>query len=374
MEDEVSVADDAPNTDDFLSMSDDDILNMEAPVVQEAPEPSAQVAPEEAEVIPAEEEEESDDDESEDDEVHQEEEPAESEEDSEDEDDSEDDSVEEEDSSTAIDAQAELDKLLAPFQANGREMQAKSVDDAITLMKMGANYNKKMAGLKPSLKIVKMLEKADLLDENKLNYLIDLHGKNPQAIQKLLKDSEFDPLSVEESTDEYVPANHSVSDTEVALDEVLDSIQSSPSYAKTIDVIGNQWDDASKEILTKQPEAIRLINSHMENGIYDQIQAKIDSERMFGRLAGLTDLEAYRAAGDMLYNEGAFNKPNGSQPAPAKAPIKAPAKPKADDSKRAARKRSASPTKAAPAPTEPDFNPLAMSDEEIEKMVQNQYI
>ena len=66
-----------------------------------------------------------------------------------------------------LDYKAEYEKLLKPFKANGRDIQVGSVDDAIALMQMGANYNKKMAALKPNMKLLKMLE-------NIRNYLKNL--------------------------------------------------------------------------------------------------------------------------------------------------------------------------------------------------------
>ena len=82
-----------------------------------------------------------------------------------------------------VDYKAEYEKLLAPFKANGTDMQAQSVEDAIQLMQMGAGFHKKIAALKPAMKQVKLLEKHGLLDEDKLNYLIDLANKKPEAIQ-----------------------------------------------------------------------------------------------------------------------------------------------------------------------------------------------
>ena len=87
-------------------------------------------------------------------------------------------------------AKSFFDKVTAPFKANGRQMQIEDADDVIRLMQMGANYNKKMAGLKPALKMVKMLERNKLLDEDRLNFLIDLDKKDPTAIAKFLKDSD----------------------------------------------------------------------------------------------------------------------------------------------------------------------------------------
>src|SRR5690606_38757650 len=96
-----------------------------------------------------------------------------------------------------VDHKAIVDKLFAPFKANGKEMVVDNVDDAVALMQMGANYNKKMAALKPNLKLLKLLENNNLLSEEKIGFLIDLDKKNPAAIGKLLKDSGIDPLDVD---------------------------------------------------------------------------------------------------------------------------------------------------------------------------------
>ena len=98
---------------------------------------------------------------------------------------------------TDPDYKAEYQRLLAPFKANGKDIQVTSVDEALTLMQMGANYNKKMAALKPNLKVLKLLDTHGLLDENELNFLIDLKEKNPKAIMKLVKDSGIDPMEMD---------------------------------------------------------------------------------------------------------------------------------------------------------------------------------
>ena len=49
-------------------------------------------------------------------------------------------------------------RILQPFKANGTEVQVRSVDEAIQLMQMGANYTKKMQALQPNLKVLKTLE------------------------------------------------------------------------------------------------------------------------------------------------------------------------------------------------------------------------
>ena len=153
----------------------------------------------------------------------------------------ENDEVEESSESTELDFAEEFKKLTAPFKANGKDMQINTVDEARTLMMMGANYNKKMAGLKPSLRILKTLENNGLLDEDKLNYLIDLDKKDPGAINKLMKDSGINPLDLEDEATTYKPKAYNASNREVELDAVLDDIRDTPAFKDTIDIVGNKW-------------------------------------------------------------------------------------------------------------------------------------
>lgn len=279
-----------------------------------------------------------------------------------------------------VDYKSEYERLLAPFKANGRDIQVKSVDDAISLMQMGANYNKKMAALKPNLKLMKLLENHGLLNEDKLSYLIDLDKKNPEAINKLVKDSGLDPMDLNtEKASEYKQTTYTVDEREIDLDTVLDELQGTPTYNRTLDIVSNKWDGASKQVIAATPQILRVINDHMQNGIYDVIQKEIDSERMFGRLSGLSDIEAYRQIGDSLHAKGAFNQliqgSSQNQGKSSSQQIVVPSKSrKIDEDKLKDKRRAASSTKpAAPTTTPKDFNPLALSDEEFSKLANKQY-
>ena len=96
-----------------------------------------------------------------------------------------------------IDYEAAYKRIMAPFKASKRMMQVDNIDDAISLMQKGADYHNKMKTLSPNLKIVSTLEKERLLDQSKLNNLIDLSKKDPKAIAQLLKDSGIDPLDID---------------------------------------------------------------------------------------------------------------------------------------------------------------------------------
>lgn len=280
------------------------------------------------------------------------------------------------DESGAVDYKAAYEKITAPFTANGKQIQVKSVEDAIQLMQMGANYNKKMAGLKPSLKLVKMLEGAGLMDEAQLGFLIDVHKGDANAINKLIVDSKMDPLDLSaDKAGEYKPGNHKVDDREMELDAVIEDLKSSDHYNRTLQVVATEWDQASKKDVAENPELLRVINNHMAVGIYDLIATELDSERTFGRLKGLSDLQAYQKVGDAIAARGGFNhlgqgssQPQGKPAAPA---VIVPPKPKqVDDDKLKDKRRQASGTKGA-APTgkalPADFNPLAMSDEDMKQ-------
>ena len=271
-----------------------------------------------------------------------------------------------------VDYKAEYEKLTAPFRANNRDMQVANTDDAITLMKMGANYNKKMAGMKPHLKIIRMLDNQGLLDEEKLSYLIDLNKRDPSAVEKLVKDSGINPLDIDtEKPSEYTPQTYTVGDKEVELDMVLDDIRDTPSFENTIDIVGNKWDADSKQALLETPALIRAINDQVASGIYEQITSVVDTERMMGRLAGVSDLQAYKMVGDKLQAEGKFdNVTNEQSNATGDTVVVPPRKDKQPDPKLIDRKKAAGNTKSAPAEqkNKANFDPLSLSDEEFEKL------
>ena len=278
---------------------------------------------------------------------------------------------------SAVDYKTEYERLLAPFKANGRDISVKGVDDAITLMQMGANYNKKMAALKPNLALLKMLENNGLLSEEKINFLIDLEKKNPEAINKLIKDSGIDPMDLDaEKASGYKPTTYRVDEREVELDSVLDEIQETPSYNRTLEIVSKEWDAKSKQTIADSPQLLKVINSHVQSGIYDLISKEIESERVFGRLNGLSDIEAYRQIGDTIQARGGFDHlGRQGQQAPVKPVVVQPKPKMADEDKIKEKKRAASSTKPAAASTAPkDFNPLSLSDAEFNKLIKSDYL
>jgi hypothetical protein len=199
-------------------------------------------------------------------------------------------------------------KLFEPFTANGRQMQIRSPEEGVRLMQLGAGYNAKMEQLKPKLAIVRTLEKAGLLEEDKLAFLIDLHNKNPEAIGKLVKDSGVDVLDLD--TDKvagYKPKGIHTDLKEVELDEVLDSLKDSKSYTMLMADVSKKWDSQSKQEVGHNPAILHRINDHMNAGFYDKIVDEVNRQKALGTIpSGTPFLQAYAKVGDELNAAGAF--------------------------------------------------------------------
>jgi len=283
-----------------------------------------------------------------------------------------DDSTEEEAPNEEIDYKAEYERITAPFKANGKEIQVKSIDDAIQLMQMGADYQRKTTEIKPLRKIGEMLKQNDLLDAEQLSYLIDLKNKNPQAIQKLLKESGIDPLDIDTSEEvNYKPNNYQVDDKTLELNDVLDSIQHTPQFDTTVKILGSQWDQQSKEYLSANPQTIAVLNEHIGNGVYDTITKEVQNQRMLGRLNNVSDLDAYRTVGDYIQANGGFA--NTKQEVVIQQPVQQ-SKPVQDNKQK---KQAAGITKAAPSKKPIDLSNidiLSMSDEEFAKLDKKLFI
>jgi len=272
--------------------------------------------------------------------------------------------------SAELDAKAKAyDAIFAPFNANGIEVQAQSPEDVIRMMQMGANYHKKMAGIKPLMKIGKMLENNGLLDEAKINFLIDLDKKKPEAIKKLVGDSDIDPLDIDgEKQEDYTPETYNVSDAEVELEAVLVDIRGSKGYPTTVEILNNKWDDVSRKVLLSNPDSIRIINAQVESGVYAQVMDIVAKERAMGKLQNVPDIDAYKQVGAELMNKATQSTADTGNSDAAK---QAATDKQTKEQKRAKkRKAAASPTKTPTSKSKlpEDFNPLNVPDEEFEKM------
>ena len=293
-----------------------------------------------------------------------------------------DNAVEAKGTGTQINYEEEYKKILAPFKANGREIKVESLDDVKALMQMGANYSKKMEALKPNVKMMKMLEDNGFLDEQKLNYLIDLGKQKPEAIARLIKDSKIEPLEIDlDQADRYSPTRRVVNEQRLLLDDVFEEIKDTPAFVRTVDVVTKELDEPSKKQIYNEPRIINIINTHIDNGIYDIVSKQVKREREFGRLEGLSDLQAYKVVGDAIEAKGGFEHILNPAKANNKANTAVQGKSStiksgystSSNEKVKQMKMSASSTKSVPGKSKEDYNPLALSDEEFLKIANGKY-
>lgn len=276
-----------------------------------------------------------------------------------------------------IDYKAAYDSIFGkPIKANGKEFSITSPEEAIALMQQGANYSKKMASLKPNLRIIKMLEKNGLLDEQKLSFLIDIDKKNPSAIQKLLKESDVDLYGLDNTdTPEYTPNNYSPNEQEMVLDLIMDELNGTPNFGRMMNVITNEWDSSSQVTVSKFPELFKVIKSHMDSGIYDIISNEVSRRRMLGQFSGVSDIEAYRQVGDAIDAQGGFahlfnHQQNTQAPVVTTVP---PTNNSSTNQDLRNKKKALAPNRQVPkGTTKPEPNYLAMSDEEFLKYAATQ--
>jgi hypothetical protein len=274
--------------------------------------------------------------------------------------------------STVADYEGFYKRIMAPFKANGKMVELKTPEEAVQLMQMGANYTRKMQDLVPHRKALMMLESNGLLDEGKLSYLIDLDKKNPEAIKKLIKEAGIDPLEIDTTVaPAYREGTHRVTDEEANFHTALNDMRSNQAGMETLQSINTTWDPASKELLMKSPEVMSIIQQQRESGVYDRIVAEMNRQKTFGSIAPTTPfLQAYKSVGDQLVQANAFADIV-AKTVPASTVVAtrtAAVKPVVANSEKA---KAASSSRASAQTQKAFVNPLAMSDNDFLKQMQN---
>ena len=218
------------------------------------------------------------------------------------------------DNVTTLSDAEQLKLIYASFKANGAEMQVETPEEVITLMQKGAGFDQKVREIAPQRKILATLKAAGLLEGDTLDLLIDANNKNPDAIAKLVKQAEIDPLYLDtEGKEDYTPTDNSVSDGELDLNAAVDSIRTSPKYEDTMQVLTKEWDEPSQQLVLDNPQVIKAINEHMENGVYEKIDAQVQKNIALGRIPSDTPyLEAYHSTGNEMDKAGEFGTADAS--------------------------------------------------------------
>lgn len=283
--------------------------------------------------------------------------------------------------------ESDISRLFQPFKASGKEFQVRNIDEAISLMQKGVDYTQKQQQLKPRLAEMKTLDQYGMLGDN-LNYAIDLFTGRPEAVAKLIRDKKLDvnqlmPSSNEfgetqETTTNYVPNNHKISEEQMQLSDVIDTLKANNSYDK-VNTAVTKFDEVSQREFVKDPNKLLALQEHINSGLYDAVMNEIDHQKTIGNpaLTGKTDFEVYTDMATTLLNYVAQQQQNQlQQPQVQTQPQYNPQYQQQVQTQQQYqqiqnRKASVAPNRGYAGNTSnrvTDFDPLHMSDKELESL------
>ena len=211
---------------------------------------------------------------------------------------------------TELSAEEFRDLLTKPFKASGREVVFKDPQDILRLMQQGFDYQKKMAGFKPQKRIIKTLEQHGLLDEAKLNQLIELSQGKPEAVAQFLKDRNIDTFElpdVEEKPHQY--GNYMVNEQQVEFEEKVNELRGT-QYGNAVLNFVNSLPDQDFTTVFNNQRILDDLAFHAQSGLLDDALNQLAADRAVGKVpSDMTPLDAYNAISGYLYqqNQAKYN-------------------------------------------------------------------
>lgn len=184
------------------------------------------------------------------------------------------------------------------FKANGKEYEITEDEMRQQFPKIfgqAMNYTQKMQSLSPWRKTIDAMEQAKVKHED-VNLLIDVLKGDKAALASVIKKVGVDTLDINLEEGDTYQAKEYGRDTKVLdLQDVINSINTDPEYSVTHKIISSEWDDASWNVLSNDPEKVRLLHVDVKNGTYAKLQPIAEKLRVFDG-ARRSDLDYYLQA------------------------------------------------------------------------------
>ena len=223
----------------------------------------------------------------------------------------------------AIDYKAEYEKIIGkPIKAGGKEIVIASVDEAIKLAQMGVGFHGKMSKMAFAERIIETLRENDLLSEEKINELVDISKKNPEAIAALVQSAGLEPHQLLPSGDAptYTPGNHVLPEAQLQFRTSVENIREQGG-TEFLTHVAQDWDVTSRAEVYKDPNALTMIYGHKQSGLYDKISSEVERRKLFDpSLATTPFINAYLAVGNDMHEKGLL-VPQQETPAPVVTPV-----------------------------------------------------
>lgn len=260
-----------------------------------------------------------------------------------------------------------------PIKAAGKEIILKDASEAVQLVQMGVGFHSKMSKIAHAERIIETLRENDLLSDEKINELIDISKKNPEAIAALVQSAGLEPHQLIPSGDAqpYTPGNHVLPEAQLQFRTSVDNIREQGGE-EFLAHVAQDWDVTSRAEIYKDPNALDMIYGHKQSGLYDQISSEVSRRKVFDpTVAKLPFIHAYLAVGNEMHERGLLVPQQATtDPAPVETPpvpvaVKPAVASQPVNPNPAAAKAASVRSTSTPASATPNF--LTMSDEEFKK-------
>lgn len=190
---------------------------------------------------------------------------------------------------------------LAKFTANGREVEGfKDPQDLIRAQQMLHGYSDKMKVLKEYKKFLKPLEERQITaDPDKFNLAMSLLDGDVEAIKKVIKDKDIDPLELDLENIQYVPKNTIQSDAQMLIEEASNQARELGVEDKFHRVLTDDFDNESLQEFVDNGAVRNDLIAHLKDGTYDIVQDEIRKMEMLdssGELESVNSVNKYRMA------------------------------------------------------------------------------
>lgn len=200
------------------------------------------------------------------------------------------------------------DEVTSEFTANGKKMRG--FDDPkkiIQAQQMAAGFSEKMAGFKQYRPYMSPLKERGMLeDQTKFDLAMNLIDGDKEALKQHMKNLEIDPLELEMDEIQYEGKRQTRSQTQLAIDDMMESAARYGVQEKIHGIIGGQWDDDSRLELINNPQSAHDLVDHMQSGAYDAVQDRIAEIKRIdvdGRFTSMSDIQQYKSAAAQLESE-----------------------------------------------------------------------
>lgn len=190
------------------------------------------------------------------------------------------------------------------FKANGQDFnftQEEIMEQFETVFGKAMNYTQKMQAIAPYRKMISALEQEGITHE-KLNIAIDALKGDKGALKKLMEDNSIDAYDLtndEEGASPYQPNQYGKNDTQLDIEEITSRIQGDQEFRITTNVIDEQWDGRSRQMILENPNMILGLHEDIKTGIYDKV-APVAMKMKVLDGNSKSDIEYYMLAGQQV--------------------------------------------------------------------------